>query len=452
MAENTTDLRLAAILALDVVGFSAMMNADELGTLRRVQALQKQIIAPLVDQFSGRIFKLIGDGVLANFADVGSAFECSKDILSKIELLDPSLRVRIGIHIDYVFFEDDDVFGDGVNIAARLEGVASPGAVAISERARKTMADSEHVFLDLGNIALKNIKDPVRVYLYKPGYTSRQAFAQQIVRISRLPLLFLLSLFIIFYVSYTLWRSYSTSPERIAKDALSGLACSWLGLQRVALVNGIPILEIEGASGQDATTLANKIRLDFARERKEVRVDIGNVSTLPESLCALVERFKNMRYGGPRRFDLLGVQQVNKFGIDLRKSSANRKIISFGEENRIKIRFYPEAYRSYSTLFIIRGGGEVEVAATLADLAKGIKSESNGTRSIDLTADPTSNAILIIDSGRPIPTDIIVDGKLDVQTFDRLERAASEGEWNVELNWFEAQSRSQGANPKRIGA
>ena len=144
-----------------------MMNRDEMGTLRRIQALQKDIVAPLVEAHRGRIFKLIGDGVLAEFQSVHDSFAGAIGILEALEQSDLDLVVRIGLHIGDLIFEDGDVFGDGVNIAARLEGVARPGTIAVSERAWSDLGKTTTGFKDLGRVTLKNIRDPVRVYLYE---------------------------------------------------------------------------------------------------------------------------------------------------------------------------------------------------------------------------------------------------------------------------------------------
>ncbi|MFD2853958.1 adenylate/guanylate cyclase domain-containing protein [Seohaeicola zhoushanensis] len=122
--------RLAAIMVLDVVAFSRMMAGDERGTLARVLELQRGIVAPFVAQHEGRIVKLMGDGVLAEFASVTSAVECARAIQQAMErdAGTPPMRLRIGINLGEVIVEGDDIFGDGVNVAARLEGLAEPGA------------------------------------------------------------------------------------------------------------------------------------------------------------------------------------------------------------------------------------------------------------------------------------------------------------------------------------
>ena len=437
MADNAVDLRLAAILALDVVGFSAMMNHDELGTLRQVQSLQRDIIAPLVGRHSGCIFKLIGDGVLAHFAKVDDAFACGKDILSELTQSKLGLRVRIGIHCDYVFFEDGDVFGDGVNIAARLEGSAFPGSIALSEKAKKDLSLAVDPFQDLGKLSLKNIRDPVRVFVFRPGYTLAASRRNKFLVATRRPVKVTILATLLIGAVGIFWNYYYFSPERVGKAALSGLACSWLGLQRAEYVNGVPFLELEGAALQDRLTLANKIRADVAREaRSEVQVDLRNVSALPKVLCGFVERFKGLRYDGPRRVDILDVQNINYFTIDLRGRKASKDIRTGGQGYRLKLKIYREAFRPFSQIFAIHNDGSVSELALIRRLESDLVRQEDGSTVMSLSTDTTVNAVLLIDSARFIPPSVVVDSKLDVRSLQSLEEAATDGDWNVELLWF----------------
>ena len=162
--------RLAAILAADVAGYSRLMGADEMGT---VQALREHRSAtdPLVAERGGRIVKTTGDGVLIEFGSVVSAVECALDMQRLAEERntrvpgDRRMEWRIGIHIGDVLIEGDDILGDGVNIAARLEGIAEPGGICISEDAFRQVRDKvEAEFVDIGEQLLKNIARPLRVY------------------------------------------------------------------------------------------------------------------------------------------------------------------------------------------------------------------------------------------------------------------------------------------------
>ena len=163
--------RLAAILAADVVGYSRLMNTDEAGTLARLDGLAAEIIHPTIEKFGGRLIKEMGDGFLVEFPSVTQSVECAiawqQAAEARAALIDEdqAIRFRIGINLGDLVNKRDDVFGEGVNIAARLEALAEPGCICVSQRVaedakRVRGADLE----DLGEQKLKNIAEPVRVY------------------------------------------------------------------------------------------------------------------------------------------------------------------------------------------------------------------------------------------------------------------------------------------------
>lgn len=162
--------RIAGLIALDVVGFSRLMSADESGTLARVLALRREILEPVVTAHHGRLFKHLGDGALAEFPSVVDALDAARAIQDRIirqEAERPEadrLRLRIGVHLGDVMVEGDDLFGEGVNIAARLEPLAPPGGIALSgpafDQVKGRLGGNWH---DRGLVTLKNIAEPVRV-------------------------------------------------------------------------------------------------------------------------------------------------------------------------------------------------------------------------------------------------------------------------------------------------
>src|SRR5262245_49769869 len=170
MIQEGVDRRLAAILAADVVGYSRLMAADEEGTLARLRALRAERIDPTVAKHHGRIVKLIGDGALVEFASVVDAVRCAVDIQRSMaehetELPgDRRIRFRIGVNLGDVIIEGDDIYGDGVNVAARLEGLAEPGGIVISGTAFDHAKKAEAGFRYIGRQAIKNIPEPVRAY------------------------------------------------------------------------------------------------------------------------------------------------------------------------------------------------------------------------------------------------------------------------------------------------
>jgi len=171
MAEERLQRRLAAVLSADVVGYSRLMAEDEAGTLSRLNALRRRLIDPTIGAHSGRIVKLMGDGALVEFASAVDAVACAIEIQRQLRKHDTgsskgaSIRFRIGIHIGDIIIEGEDILGDGVNIAARIEGVAEPGGISISEDAfRQVKGKVTAKFLDTGEQNLKNIGRPIRIY------------------------------------------------------------------------------------------------------------------------------------------------------------------------------------------------------------------------------------------------------------------------------------------------
>ncbi|HML07601.1 MAG TPA: adenylate/guanylate cyclase domain-containing protein [Xanthobacteraceae bacterium] len=171
MAEARPQRKLAAILSADVVGYSRLMGLDEAGTLARLNALRRELINPTIGRHSGRIVKLMGDGALVEFASAVDAVTCAIEIQRQLRERDAGgseadpIRLRIGINVGDIIIDGDDILGDGVNIAARVEGIAEPGGISISEDAwRQVQGKVAANFVDTGEQSLKNIARPVRVY------------------------------------------------------------------------------------------------------------------------------------------------------------------------------------------------------------------------------------------------------------------------------------------------
>src|SRR5262252_3385258 len=163
--------RLAAILAADVAGYSRLMGADEEGTHERVKAHLRDLIEPKIAEHRGRIVKNTGDGFLAEFGSVVDAVRCAVEIqrgmAQRNGSVPPDKRIefRAGINLGDVIAEEHDIFGDGVNVAARLEGLAEPGGICVSRVVRDQVRDKlEFSFEDLGEQQVKNMVRPVRVY------------------------------------------------------------------------------------------------------------------------------------------------------------------------------------------------------------------------------------------------------------------------------------------------
>ena len=178
MTDIRINRKLAAILAADVVGYSRLMEADEAGTLRALKQHRETIFDPAVAGHNGRTVKLIGDGTIVEFGSVVDAVNCALAVQrSSASLPDASSRplaivLRIGINLGDVIVENNDIYGDGVNIAARLEPLAEPGGVCVSSIVHESVGNRIDVrFQDGGDISVKNIDRPIRVWKWHPDKT-----------------------------------------------------------------------------------------------------------------------------------------------------------------------------------------------------------------------------------------------------------------------------------------
>jgi adenylate cyclase len=168
--------RLAAVLAADIAGYSRLMGTDEEGTLARLKAVRKSLVDPAIASHRGRIVKTTGDGMLVEFASAVDAVRCGAEVQQDMAARnanipqDVRIEFRIGIHVGDIIFDDNDIFGDGVNIAARLEGIAEPGGICISDDAQRQIRGKvDVVFNDMGEQLLKNIAEPMRAWRMRVG-------------------------------------------------------------------------------------------------------------------------------------------------------------------------------------------------------------------------------------------------------------------------------------------
>jgi adenylate cyclase len=176
LTDKRVERRLAAVLAADVAGYSRLMGADEEGTLGKLKALRKALFDPKIVEHRGRIVKTTGDGMLVEFASAVDAARCAveiqRDMAAQNSDVPPDGRIefRIGIHVGDIIIDDNDIFGDGVNIAARLEGIAEPGGVCISDDAhRQIRGKVDFSYNDMGLQSLKNIVEPMRAWHMRLG-------------------------------------------------------------------------------------------------------------------------------------------------------------------------------------------------------------------------------------------------------------------------------------------
>lgn len=223
--------RLAAILAADVVGYTRLMGQDEEGTLEGLRIVREDLIDPKIDEHNGRIVKLMGDGTLVEFPSVVDAVRCAVEIQDGMRshnadrAEEDRIELRIGINIGDVIVEGDDLFGDGVNIAARLEGLAAPGGVCVSGAVRNQIGSKlPYEFEDLGHKEIKNVDQPVHLFNVHPDALGvRMAKApRRTAAAKRRPSLIAASLFVILLVGAGLavwlqpWTQEPATPPSIA--------------------------------------------------------------------------------------------------------------------------------------------------------------------------------------------------------------------------------------------
>src|SRR5437899_8343373 len=163
--------RLAAIRGADVAGYARLIEGAEEGTVSRLKVLRAEVIDPKITHHHGRIVKTTGDSLLVEFASLVDALRCAAEVQTALAESnaplprDRRIEFRIGINVGDIVVEDGDIFGDGVNVAARLEGLAEPGGICVSARVQEDAAGRlDLAFEDIGEQALKNIARPVRVY------------------------------------------------------------------------------------------------------------------------------------------------------------------------------------------------------------------------------------------------------------------------------------------------
>ena len=171
MSEGKAERRLAAILAADVVGYSRLVGVDEEGTLARLRVLRREVVDPMIKEHRGRIVRITGDGILVEFASVVDAVRCAVDTQREMALrnsevpVDQRIEFRIGINLGDIMDDEGDIYGDGVNVAARLEALAPPGGICVSRVVRDQVRDKlNFTFDDRGEQQVKNIARPVRIF------------------------------------------------------------------------------------------------------------------------------------------------------------------------------------------------------------------------------------------------------------------------------------------------
>src|SRR5215471_5771045 len=228
MPEDRVDRRLAAILAADIAGYSRLMGADEEGTLRQLKAHRKELVDPKITEHRGRIVKTTGDGMLVEFVSVVDAVRCAvdiqRDMLERNSSIPAEKRIqfRIGINVGDIIIDGDDIYGDGVNVAARLEALADPGGIMVSRVVHDQVQDKlGFEFDDMGEQTVKNIARPVGVHrVHLTEQLSRSAnFSKAEQAISERP-----SIAVLPFVNMSGDAEQEYFADGISEDIITGLS------------------------------------------------------------------------------------------------------------------------------------------------------------------------------------------------------------------------------------
>ncbi len=274
--------RLAAILATDMVGFSRLMGEDETATLAALQSHLTELIEPKVAEFRGRIVKLLGDGALVEFASVVDAVGCGVAIqegMAERAAMAPENRrieFRIGINIGDVLVDGDDIFGDCVNLAARLEGLADPGGICISETVYEATRNKLDVkFEDLGERDLKNIAEPVRVFRILIGEARRSAPPSTRPKPPRLE---------------QARGSIAVFPfDSLSPDAEDAYLADGIATEIINMLSRVPDLRVASRSAIFATRGHDEDAWDLVRDLQFRYVLTGNVRRAGDRLRVIAE-------------------------------------------------------------------------------------------------------------------------------------------------------------------
>jgi class 3 adenylate cyclase len=426
--------RLAAVLAADVVGFSRLMGRDEEGAVARVKALLEEVIRPKVAECRGRVVKTTGDGVLAEFGSVFNAFQCALEVQQLCAVRnegvapDEQYVLRIGLNIGDIIFDDDDVFGDGVNIAARLESLAKPGAICVSYRAWEDLRKLQLAFTDLGEQKLKNIAQPVRVFSYTPPPADVvNAAAPERVALRGRRLWIATACVAIATLGGTLGATLLMRPRPQPFDFISGqldqTPCAWLRVANHSSVGGLEVFTLSGAA-RDAPETISKTLLEAARNRG-VDVDevmTGDIAPLDANRCPLIDRLKAFRYRGPSRFMLTARPRPR--GV-----------------TRAEIVLDPRELGPYGAVYGIEPSGLVDRIVGRVDLDKlgppAVVRRADGAYDLNIDIDHVGwNGILFLESQAPIPNGAVEQADRPGADATRFNALAKSGAWHFELAWF----------------
>lgn len=432
--------RLAAIMAADVVGYSRLMGQDEVGTLKAIKDLMAEEVRPRVAEHKGRVVKTMGDGFLASFGSVFEAFQCAlklqKAASARVQGVpaDRQIVMRIGINIGDIIHDGGDVFGDGVNIAARLEGLAPPGGVCVSGRAWEDLRKLDLKFTDMGELRLKNIAQTVRAYAFLPSdpYAAAADVApapEAAVEPASSPhpdrrrvLAAALAVGVAIFAGMIALAMRPTKPQPLdlVRAEADAMPCSWLRVSDQSSVDGVEVFKLAGSSATPPAEISAAV-LETARRR---RVDVdqviaADVAPLYPSQCAWIDKLKGFRYTGIPRFAL----SVKPMGKGMTQAALTLDAADLGAAGAV---------------YGIEPSGAVVRIVDKADLEKmGMPKNPDGSYTLNLDIDHVGwNGVVFVESKTPVPEGVIERTAQTEAEHRAFETQAKAGGWRFELAWF----------------
>jgi class 3 adenylate cyclase len=433
--------RLAAIMAADVVGYSRLMGRDEEGTLRRVKSLIQEIVRPSVAEHHGRVVKTMGDGFLVEFASVVEAFHCAVKLQHETEARnegvapDERIRMRIGINIGDIIRDAGDVFGEGVNIAARLEGMAKPGGICVSGRAWEDLRQLKLPFKDLGELQLKNIDKTVRAYSLGPeGAPDEPPTApppsqpsERATRRGRGLALAAVGVAGVVLAGAGAAALVMQKPKpKPAPDAyvaaqLAAMPCSWLRVSDHSSIDGVEVYKLSGSSSAEPAAIARTLMTEARARGVDVdKVITSDVAPLYARQCAWIDGLKGFRYMGIPRFNV-GVKPMGR-GV-----------------TRATVTFDAAELGPAGAIYGVEPSGRVERIIDRGELAgnPAVVANPDGSYTLSLDIDHVGwNGLVFLRSEAKPPDGVIerpIEAQADRQRFESLARSSG---WRFELAWF----------------
>jgi class 3 adenylate cyclase len=407
------DARIAVIMALDVVGFSKSMHADVEKTVAHVTSLRDGLWSETLAAHGGRIFKHTGDGFLARFDGARAAFQAAVQVLEGNTSTE--FPVRIGLHLGDVFEKNDDLYGDAVNIACRIESVAPTNSVCVSERVWLDLDNRHTDFVPLRKIKLKNISTEIKLYQYKPSQSKLNYWLSR-ARRNASPTAIVITLTALLAAAAVAMTFLRTDPvpvkEVTLKDkvvqVIDTLPCSWLRVSDVEQSQSRQRVVLKGYSQVATSRLRQLIEMGLADGgAREVELDLRSTSAPPSYACSFIETANRFRYRGLARVSLLRVQESGQVDPKLTfKSGLDFKTMTQNPEFQyvMFIEVFGNDFSKNAQFFTIEPDGSVAALGNLHEMAKLIEVSqlsSNEKLVLAWPATTEENLLFIVDAKKP---------------------------------------------------